>query len=86
MPSGAAYNNHLGDVDQDILGNQEATQSDSGQGGWDEQYLEDIFGAVEDIQDDDELALEHLGEAEFRRQMSEQEEMKRARANSLEFF
>ncbi len=27
-------------------------------GGWDQQYLEDVFGAVDDLEYDDELALE----------------------------
>ena len=31
-------------------------------GGWDQGYLEDIFGAVGEIDYDDEVALEHLGE------------------------
>ena len=31
-------------------------------GGWDQGYLEDIFGAVDEIDYDDEVALEHLGE------------------------
>ena len=31
-------------------------------GGWDNAYLEEVFGAVEDIDYDDEVALEHLGE------------------------
>jgi len=46
-------------------------------GGWDQQYLEDVFGAVDDLDYDDEVALEQLGEQEFRRAMSEQEEIKR---------
>ena len=50
--------------------------SQGGAGGWDDQYLEDIFGAVEDIDYDDEVALEHLGEQMYARAMSEQEEMK----------
>ena len=37
----------------------------------------DVFGAVEDIDYDDEVALEQLGEQEYRRQMSEQNEIKR---------
>ena len=56
--------------------------SDGGQsgdhGGWDQQYLEDVFGAVDDIEDDDDLALEQLGEMHYRRQMSEREESKSA--------
>ena len=36
--------------------------SDNVTSGWDEGYLEDIFGAVEDIDYDDEVALEMLGE------------------------
>ena len=44
--------------------------------------MEDIFGAVDEIEDDDEVALEHLGEMEYRRQISEQEEIKR-RTNSF---
>ena len=44
--------------------------------------MEDIFGAVDEIEDDDEVALEHLGEMEYRRQISEQEEIKR-RSNSF---
>mmetsp|Transcript_27667 Transcript_27667/g.36936 ORF Transcript_27667/g.36936 Transcript_27667/m.36936 type:complete len:236 (+) Transcript_27667:784-1491(+) len=44
---------------------------DSGDhGGWDQQYLEDVFGAVDEIDADDDLALEQLGEMEYRRQMS----------------
>jgi len=45
--------------------------------GWDQGYLEDIFGLIEDIDYGDELALEHLGELEYNRQMSEQAEMKK---------
>ena len=37
-----------------------------------------MFGAVDDIEDDDDLALEQLGEMEYRRQMSEREESKSA--------
>ena len=43
----------------------------SSHGGWDQSYLEDVFGAVDDLADDDEVALEALGEMEYRRQMSE---------------
>ena len=31
---------------------------EDGYGGWDQQYLEDVFGAVDDLEYDDELALE----------------------------
>ena len=55
-----------GMVDEDILGGGQA----QGSGGWDNQYLNDIFGAIDDIDDDDEVALEHLGEQEYQRQIS----------------
>lgn len=59
------------------------TSSQAGAGGWDQGYLEDVFGAIEDIDYDDELALEHLGELEYERQMSEQEANKKNNSSSL---
>lgn len=50
-----------------------SSQAGNGVVGWDEGYMEDVFGAIEDIDYDDELALEHLGELEYNKQMSEQE-------------
>jgi len=44
---------------------------------WDQGYIDDIFGAIEDVDYDDEVALEHIGELEFNRQMSEQLEMRK---------
>ena len=78
MGRGAATNNS--NADDDFFGAEESKEG--GVGGWDQQYLEDIFGAVDEIEDDDEVALEHLGEMEYRRQISEQEEIKR-RSNSF---
>lgn len=63
----------MGDVDADILGNEEA--KDGEMGGWNEEYLQQVFGNLDEIEDDDVLALEHLGELEYQRQMSEQNEI-----------
>ena len=49
------------------LGEDDSLEGGDLSGGWDQGYLEDIFGAVDEIDYDDEVALEHLGEQEYAR-------------------